>query len=505
MTKISRLQRSTGFSGTTKKTKSTKENGQGRYDAGILNGVSLCSRGPALGHGFWCDLDFIDSIADDANTAAKPIKSRFTHPGLCADGLGKALGTIENVSSNGDKAVGDLSFFKTATDTPDGDLAKYVRDLAEEAPEQFGLSIVFEHDHVAEIAFGLEHGAEWVDTDFGRVLSYAEFKSPDPLNVENLPHCRLLKLRACDVVDEPAANPGGLFHRENSIVGDGSKLLDFVFKNGVENPNAVFSSFGVDIDPERIKSFVSGYLAANGLTVATKGNEMSLKPNESDLAKKAPDADPAESEPSGGEKVPKTGSKKAPDADPSESEPSGGEGKPVSNKSKTADKKAPDADPSESTPNGGEAGGDDPGIGTKDESADDDSGDDNASKKKMEKKPDMEPDDDKEVSGCSGKPDASLAEYCEAFGHEDGAKFFLAGKSFKAAQTAKIKSLTAENIEQKRMLDAFAKTGVKPVGFTAAADKPRDKTNGQTERGSFDEPIDNRAKFAALNATTTDI
>ena len=416
----------------------------GRYGAGIIPGVSLCARGEARGHGMWIDDEFLQQIVDAAETNPKLLKSRFTHPDLCTDGMGKAVGTLQNFSKVGDQVYGDLHCYSAAHDAPDGDLAGYVMNLAEEDPTNFGLSIVFSHDYQDEADFAIEHGAEWIQTDEGKQLSLVGFQSPDPLNVKGLIHCRINDLRAADVVDEPAANPKGLFHRENALLADGHKLIDYVLGRSTEKP-ALSSALAADIAPERLKSFVSKYLAQAGLSL-TKGAEMPQ-----------PDAkvDPLAAKPED--------EKKKPDAKPSDAKP-------------------------DMEPDGDEGSGDP----TK-QNADDSAGDDSADKKTKC--------DDK--SSCSeAKPDASLKEYCEAFGHEAGAKFFLEGVSFKAAQNQLVTSLRAQVKERDEKLAAFAKLGVDPVGFTAGEDKQRDKSNGATQNPT-DGPVDNRAAFAAAIAKPT--
>ena len=111
--------------------------------------------------------------------------------------MGRHLGRLKDVRVEGEKVIGDLHFAQSAHATPEGDLAEYVMKLAEEDPAAAGLSIVFEHDQEAEQKFMTKFSGD-------------SFMSPDEDNVRNLPHVRLAKLRAADIVDEPAANPEGL-------------------------------------------------------------------------------------------------------------------------------------------------------------------------------------------------------------------------------------------------------------------------------------------------------
>ena len=270
----------------------------GRYSAGVISGVSLCSRGEALGHGMWCDSVFLEQIVECGNSNLKPLKSRFAHPGLCSDGIGKSLGTIEGLHVVGDQSLGDFHFYASAHKTPDGDLANYVMDLAEEDPVNFGLSIVFTHDQEAEQELLTENGAKLEATDEGvPCWNMDGFTSPDPGNINNLPHARIAELRACDVVDDPAANPGGLFHRQDAMLSQASNVIDFVLGKSEAKP--AFSAFGAEISIERVKDFFNSRLAAHGLTITEKGGSMSVKTDEKPVE---PTEKQVETEPDGDEK-----------------------------------------------------------------------------------------------------------------------------------------------------------------------------------------------------------
>ncbi len=414
----------------------------GRYEAGLITGVSLCSRGEALGHRMWIDSEFIKSIEGAAVVNDKLLKSRFTHPGWCSDGMGKALGTIENVQADGDQVYGDLHFYQTAHKSPDGDLAAYVMGLAAEDPTNFGLSIVFAHDDDAEDEFYEAHTVDVeLKDDKGNVVSKRrEFRSPDPLNVENYMHCRLAELHAADVVDDPAANPKGLFHRANPALDRGKQLADFLFGRA-EAPNQdVLTSLGVGIHVDRVKEFFEKYLADNGLSVVSKDDGQDGHATEDQMANAKDDEK---------EDDKKEEKKEAPKSDPSNPDPA---------------------------KEGTDDSADDSGDANGKEKCDDEDGDDAAS---------------------STSSNADLAKFCEAFGHEAGAKYFLKGVIFEAAQTEHIKALNAQLKEANEKLQAFAKSGAKPVGFTPAEDKERDKQ--KSSMSSADEPVDNREKFAALN------
>lgn len=242
----------------------------GDYGAGLIRGFSMITRGEALGHEMWIDGEFLDQVAAASSAAGKRgLKVRFTHPGLSSDGLGKFLGRVKFGRRDGEQVFGDLHFSKSSHETPDGDLAKYVMDMAEEHPEDFGASIVFKHDRQASRDFESKHQEEFddgFDRETGQPRKSKRFKSPDKNNTRNLRHARLAALHATDIVDDPAANPDGLFHR-NSLADDASALAAFALGlPGAERP----SLSALDMDPDRIAAFAKRFLDRNGLTIVPK-------------------------------------------------------------------------------------------------------------------------------------------------------------------------------------------------------------------------------------------
>lgn len=238
----------------------------GKYGAGIIRRMSVMTRGEALGHGFWVDATALQQTADAINApGGLGIKSRFTHPSLSGDGFGKLLGRCFDAVVEGDRVLADLHFLESSHDTPDGDLAGYVMKLATEDPAAFGASIAFEHDEEGEQAFFDANQETVAGTDSrGNPKEISRFKSPDPENARGLWHMRLAELRAVDVVDEPAANPAGLFHRDTEILTEGESLLDFVL--GLADKPPALSA--LSIDPERIKGFLARYSDRRGIALS---------------------------------------------------------------------------------------------------------------------------------------------------------------------------------------------------------------------------------------------
>lgn len=260
----------------------------GVFTAGLIRGFAVITVGEALGHGLWIDAEFCRQVAAAMNADANGHKSRFTHPGLSSDGMGKYLGRATQASIDGDVVRGDLHLAKSAHAAPDGDLAEYVMGLAEEDPAAFGSSIVFEHDYEAEDEFYNAHLVEVEETDYrGQPMKRMRFRSPDPANEQNYPHARLASLRAIDIVDDPAANPEGLFRRGDQIADDAESLLSFALGLTEEAPES--SSF--DVHPQRVQSFVAKFLERHGLTLAAKDAPMT-NPAPTAPAPAAPPAGP---------------------------------------------------------------------------------------------------------------------------------------------------------------------------------------------------------------------
>lgn len=240
----------------------------GEFGFGVIRGASIITQGEALGHDMWIDGEFLAAVTAAIDTSATGIKARFTHPGLSSDGLGQYLGKVRNARLRGKQVIADLHFAESSTKTPDGNLADYVMTLAEETPEDFGISIVFDVDAEAMQAF------TETNTQGGRYVS------PDEDNKENYPHARMRDLRAADVVDTPAANPSGLFHREQQAAVDAEGLMSFALGLSDEHPTLQ----ALSVDADRVKASVARFLSRHGLMIV----------KESDMATDSPaGAEPA--------------------------------------------------------------------------------------------------------------------------------------------------------------------------------------------------------------------
>jgi hypothetical protein len=227
-----------------------------------ISGFAVITKGEAQGHGLWIDDEFLAQVAA-AMKDERGLKSRFTHPGLSSDGMGKYLGRAKNGYVDGDVVRGDLFVSDTSDKSPDGKLGEYVLSFAKEDPEAFGASIVFSRDTKTESLFMREHETEHEDEDGYRSR---RFQSPDPENTRNLRHARLAVLRAVDIVDDPAANPGGMFSAGEEMATRAEMLLSFATGLSDSAPEEAFSG----ISGDRIKTFFEGFLERHGLELAAK-------------------------------------------------------------------------------------------------------------------------------------------------------------------------------------------------------------------------------------------
>lgn len=247
----------------------------GKFGAGLIRGVSILTRGEALGHGMWIDETTLDQTVELAQGNPKTgLKMRFTHPSMSGDGLGSFIGRGFDLYREGDQVFADVHLSETSRKTPDGDLGAYVMDLAESDPEAFGTSIVFEHDEAAEDLFMAENQVEYEfvnwrgDTEVG-----TRFESPDAENGNNFPHVRLKNLFAADFVDEPAANPDGLFHRgpTHDVLKQADGVLEYVLGLTDQAPKETGG-----LSAERLRGYLNRFLDGRSmeLSVSRKENEM---------------------------------------------------------------------------------------------------------------------------------------------------------------------------------------------------------------------------------------
>lgn len=217
----------------------------------ILRGYVIAQEGPFKSDGRGAfDKRSLDTLFALASAKPGGLKSRFTHPDMSNDGLGKFLGRARDpfigtaIDARTGKTVaalrGNLHFDKTALDTPpEGGkpLGVYVMDLAESDPDALSSSIVVEADQEEQLD---REGKPKLDA------------KGNPLP----PIWRPTALHASDVVDTGDA-VDGLLSTERldierlplSVLWKGSQLLDAVF---LDQPR--------DVVEARLLAYIQRYL-----------------------------------------------------------------------------------------------------------------------------------------------------------------------------------------------------------------------------------------------------
>jgi hypothetical protein len=177
----------------------------------IIKGFAVVTKGVTFDERGEFDDISLEKIIELGNKAKIGAKSRFGHPNMSTTALGTFLGRVKKFRRDGDIVRADLHIDSTAHNTPEGDLAGYVMDLAESDPEAFGASMVISWDE------------EFRKDKEGNVLKDDDGNALPPL-------IRVKKLFSVDVVDDPAANKGlfgmPFFTEDVKLSGSFTSFLD---------------------------------------------------------------------------------------------------------------------------------------------------------------------------------------------------------------------------------------------------------------------------------------
>jgi hypothetical protein len=221
---------------------------QGRHEVDrenkVIFGFSVMTIGECLGHDCYADETTLKQIVEFGNAPPNGVKTRFTHPGMSSDGMGKFLGRDKNFYIEGNQVFADKHLSPRAFKTPSGDLGTYVMDLAESDPDMFGTSVVIKQS--------VEHQ-----------LNADGTRKKDATGKPLLPLLRVKKLFAVDVVDDPAANPGGFFSAA-------SDAPDWAARQATEVMDRLFGDASADVVQARVNDFMNRYLANKGKAMSTE-------------------------------------------------------------------------------------------------------------------------------------------------------------------------------------------------------------------------------------------
>jgi len=181
----------------------------------VLRGYVVAQEGPfkSEGRGEF-DRKGLEAIVRLMNREPNGLKSRFAHPTLSEDGIGKFLGRARNARLMGDRVRADLHLDPTSFNTPSGDLGGYVMRLAESDPAAFASSLVLK----AKEIFRLDERGRRRRGDDGEELP---------------PLWYATELHASDVVDTGDAVDSFLVgdRLPDQAVRIGSRVLDQQFPN----------------------------------------------------------------------------------------------------------------------------------------------------------------------------------------------------------------------------------------------------------------------------------
>jgi hypothetical protein len=226
-------------------------------ERGIIRGASAIQAVEALGHDLLVDDVALGQVVKLGNAAPNGVKVRYTHPGMCSDGLGKLLGRQRDFRIEGDKAVGDIHLAAVSATSPEGDLRGYVLDLAEEDPAAFAMSIVFLGHSVWKLKGGKEIRSD--DPSLRREGPYGyTYERPEDATTE-IPFARVESLHASDIVDEPAANRDGLFGARAAVAAL-SSTTGADASAAFEQLDELRTHLGLSVDDAQ--QFIARYFAA---------------------------------------------------------------------------------------------------------------------------------------------------------------------------------------------------------------------------------------------------
>jgi hypothetical protein len=149
------------------------------FDNAMIRGVSVITIGEAKGHGMQVDEQTLQQVKDAAETYTGGLKVKTDH----FSGFNQIVGTLKNFTIDGDQLRADLYLLKAHEATP------RIIEMAQLMPGSFGLSISFSGEHATD---------ETSDVTFARCS----------------------EIYSADLVDQPAANPSGLFSAKVDSMAD---------------------------------------------------------------------------------------------------------------------------------------------------------------------------------------------------------------------------------------------------------------------------------------------
>lgn len=216
---------------------------------GIIKGFAVVTKGITHDERGEFDEQELDKIIEMGNSDPNGLKSRFGHPNMSGTALGTFLGRVRDFRRDNEIVRADLHIDDTAHNTPQGNLADYVMNLAENDPNAFGASMVINW----EPEYRVEKDGTSKKDEKGNSLP---------------PFIRTEKLRSVDIVDDPAANNGMFDFFGNTNVKFSSEMTNFLDRF-LEDEDSVQNVIG----------FLQKYLLNRGYSERLIGKELNNNKN----------------------------------------------------------------------------------------------------------------------------------------------------------------------------------------------------------------------------------
>lgn len=202
-------------------------------DEQIIRGVSVITAGPARGHGLMVDETTLEQVIRCSKSRAVKVKMQHNTD------LSQVVGTLKDFRRDGDKVIADLHLLSSA---PARD---FVLEIAQTMPTAFGLSISFE---------GAPEGV----------------------------FARCSKLLSVDLVDEPAANPDGLFEEKPiAAIELGVKTEPQAMPTDPEKPEQMQAPTA----DERLTALESAIAEIKGMLAGLAKEEQTEAPESTEMGK----------------------------------------------------------------------------------------------------------------------------------------------------------------------------------------------------------------------------
>ena len=159
-------------------------------EAGVLHGVSVITEGEAKGHGMIVDAITLQQVKACAETYTDGLRVKMDH----YTGIDAMVGVLRDFVIDGIQLRADLHLIKSHEDF------EKLLEMAETIPGSFGLSISFSGE--SEYVEIPEDDSEEAEPNSGELPSGG---------TKIAQAARCMEIYSCDIVDQPAANPTGLF------------------------------------------------------------------------------------------------------------------------------------------------------------------------------------------------------------------------------------------------------------------------------------------------------